>query len=271
MALLLAAARPSCGSRGEQAPSLAPLTPPINLTRHRSAPPPGRSTAEVQLIKVVGCERTRGTTRVRMAAGGRALAALHGCLLREAAVTARLTCPPPEHASALDALQRDRRELARANKALQEELAALVAAQLAAAAADGGVVVYHRQGGGGDLPFLQLVASAALEASPQLLLLLTADSAPAADAGAGGGKGAAGKKGAAEGGAAAAPVAAGGELVFLLAGPAGVVKQAGPEVAALLGGRGGGRPGRFQGKAASLERVGAAAQACRQALAAAAG
>ncbi len=53
-----------------------------------------RCTGEVQVIKVVGAERTRGTTRVRLMAGGRALAALGGCLGREAALTARLTCPP---------------------------------------------------------------------------------------------------------------------------------------------------------------------------------
>lgn len=53
-----------------------------------------RSTGEVQLLKVVGVERTRGTARVRLVCGGRALAALAGCLAREAALTAQLCCGP---------------------------------------------------------------------------------------------------------------------------------------------------------------------------------
>ncbi len=53
-----------------------------------------RCTGEVQLLKVVGVERTRGQTRVRMMTGGRALAALAGCLTREASLTAKLTVPP---------------------------------------------------------------------------------------------------------------------------------------------------------------------------------
>ena len=37
------------------------------------------------------------------------------------------------------------------------------------------------------------------------------------------------------------------------AGPAALVKTIGPQIAALLGGRGGGRPGSFSGKASSFE------------------
>mmetsp|Transcript_8896 Transcript_8896/g.10314 ORF Transcript_8896/g.10314 Transcript_8896/m.10314 type:complete len:90 (+) Transcript_8896:1547-1816(+) len=43
---------------------------------------------------------------------------------------------------------------------------------------------------------------------------------------------------------------------FLLAGPADVVKALGPQVAQVVGGRGGGRPGRMQGKASNLEKAG---------------
>ncbi len=49
-----------------------------------------------------------------------------------------------------------------------------------------------------------------------------------------------------------------GSGVFLLAGPAHRVDAAGPAVAAALAGRGGGRGGRFQGKAADLSGVPAA-------------
>ena len=37
--------------------------------------------------------------------------------------------------------------------------------------------------------------------------------------------------------------------------PADRVKAVGPKVAALLGGRGGGRPGRYQGKATAIEKA----------------
>jgi hypothetical protein len=40
--------------------------------------------------------------------------------------------------------------------------------------------------------------------------------------------------------------------LFLVAGPVDLVAKAGPEVATLLGGKGGGGKGKFQGKAADL-------------------
>ena len=45
------------------------------------------------------------------------------------------------------------------------------------------------------------------------------------------------------------------EGLFLLAGPPDSVKKAGGPVAGIFGGRGGGRPGRYQGKAAFLEKA----------------
>lgn len=72
-----------------------------------------------------------------------------------------------------------------------------------------------------DMGFLRAAASAAVDAAPSRIFLLT-----------GGG-------------------------MFMLAGPAGPVAELGPKVAALLGGRGGGAHGRFQGRAASLDQLGA--------------
>lgn len=69
----------------------------------------------------------------------------------------------------------------------------------------------------------QLLCSAALEERPQSLLLLTTDNTDPAK-----------------------PNQPGNtiDVTFLLAGPPDVVKAVGPKVAAALGGRGGGRPGR---------------------------
>lgn len=43
--------------------------------------------------------------------------------------------------------------------------------------------------------------------------------------------------------------------LFLVAGPPDLVKAAGGPVAELFGGQGGGRPGRYQGKAAFLDKA----------------
>lgn len=51
------------------------------------------------------------------------------------------------------------------------------------------------------------------------------------------------------------------EVRFLLAGPPDAVKVLGAHVAQLLGGRGGGRPGRYQGKGTGLGRVAEAQRA----------
>ncbi|PNW73339.1 hypothetical protein CHLRE_14g628400v5 [Chlamydomonas reinhardtii] len=244
-----------------------------------------RCTGEVQVLKVVGVERTRGQTRVRMMTGGRALSALAGCLTREAALTAKLTVPPSRQEEFVDMLLRDRRDGAKARKLLAAELAALLgrqlvlapppppppqaaaaagqeaAAQAAAAAVGAGAAAgpavrwaaLHRPAA--DLDFLSLMASAALEASPalQLLLLTTDDSEP---------------------GALPAPAPKPGvedsvELTFLVAGQPDLVKAAGAKVAEALGGRGGGRPGRYQGKATGSYRLPAARAAFEGAVAAA--
>ncbi|GIL55279.1 hypothetical protein Vafri_10848, partial [Volvox africanus] len=220
-----------------------------------------RSTGEVQLLKVVGAERTRGHTRVRVMCGGRALAALGGCLTREAALTAKLTCPPVQHGEMVDLLLRDRREGSKARKLLSAELAAHLGRALAQGPEDAGLkaggvplqrgqswAILHRQSS--DLDFLSLIAAAALEAAPGLqLLLLTADNTEP-------GLMLPSNKAAVEDGV---------EITFLVAGRPELVKSAGARVAEAFGGRGGGRPGRFQGKAIGLFRLSTAVQAFREA------
>ncbi|KAG2492214.1 hypothetical protein HYH03_009460 [Edaphochlamys debaryana] len=262
-----------------------------------------RSTGEVQLLKLVGAERTRGHTRVRFMSGGRALAALAGCLSREAALTAKLTCPPARQEVMVDSLLRDRRDGSKARKLLAAELASLLGRALALEAAspstpsstpslpppppqsdDGrtsnrgssaptsaapAAPAPSSSGGGGggggggrawavlhrpaaDLDFLGALATAALEAGPGLrALLLTADDT--------------------EPGAVPQSRKPGVEdsveVTFLVAGDPDLAKTAGARVAEALGGRGGGRPGRYQGKAVGLFRLPGAQQAFRDAVA----
>jgi misacylated tRNA(Ala) deacylase len=70
-----------------------------------------------------------------------------------------------------------------------------------------------------DMAFLRAAASAAVEAAPERTVLLT------------------------------------GSELFMLAGPPDTVAATGPKIAALLGGRGGGARGRYQGRFASLDAL----------------
>ena len=54
--------------------------------------------------------------------------------------------------------------------------------------------------------------------------------------------------------------------IFLLQGPPDVVKTAGPAVAQALGGKGGGRPGRMQGKGSHLQKAADAAALLQEAV-----
>ncbi len=177
-----------------------------------------RSTAEIQAIQLLGSERAHGVVRLFYLAGGRVLAALQTALERERALTALLTVGAGEQVAAVTRLVAEQRETERARRALAAEWAELVGRALVAAGA--GPVVFHRADA--DLALLGSVAAAIQVADPERLALLTA------------GEGAAG--------------------VFLLVGPAERVAALGPQVASLLEARGGGRGGRFQGKAARLER-----------------
>ncbi|EFJ46801.1 hypothetical protein VOLCADRAFT_92618 [Volvox carteri f. nagariensis] len=241
------------------------------------------STGEVQVLKVVGAERTRGHTRVRVMCGGRALAALAGCLTREAALTAKLTCPPWRHADMVELLLRDRREGAKARKLLAAELAERLGRELAqdgfAAAASSSEsaslglgapdrlswAVLHRPAS--DLDFLSLVAAAALEAASEMqVLLLTTDNTDPQpqqqrqqQVASGDGKGASGVEDSLE-------------VMFLVAGRPDLVKVIGPRVAEALGGRAhkvyqrfDNIPRRFQGKAIGLFRLPSAVQAFKEA------
>jgi len=72
---------------------------------------------------------------------GRSLTPSSRCARRQA-----LACAPGAHAGAVARLQAQRREAARAQRALAAELGAALGAALAArAAAEGGVAAYHRR------------------------------------------------------------------------------------------------------------------------------
>ncbi|MBN1336762.1 MAG: alanyl-tRNA editing protein [Deltaproteobacteria bacterium] len=175
--------------------------------------------AALQAVRVLSTERIRGgVTRLHYAAGGRLLRHVDAALERERTFNRLLSCGPEDHASALERLLGRDRAAGRERRRLQEELAKHLGAALPT---EDGVAVFHRQEA--DLAFLGAVATAALEADPDRLVLCTCDD-PA------------------------------GEGCFVLGGPSAPVAAEGPVVAALLKGRGGGPPGRFQGRASRIDR-----------------
>jgi alanyl-tRNA synthetase len=185
-----------------------------------------RSTAELQLLKILRVEKAKGNTRLVFAVGGRVLDALSGCLIRQSLITSMLASGPEEHVERIDTLLKEIRSYVKRIKTLSEELARL---QGRAIAESGSKVVLHHVEGA-DLSFLQMVASAAQEVRPESVYFLSAESAEAA-----------GKHKDVDG-------------VFLLVGPPKIVDEAGKAVAAAVLGKGGGKGGTMQGKATNLEK-----------------
>lgn len=177
------------------------------------------STAELQAIVLTQAERYKGGTRLHVLVGGRVLAALHQGLGLQRALTAALGCAPEEHPARVQGLQAELQAEGRALKALQSELAGLLAAQLLA----GSGPHLHRPGAEPEL--LRAVAQAARERAPERVLLLTGGEPPA--------------------------------VPVVLVGPPERLRAVGAAVFAALGGRGGGA-GLMQGRAPGLEGLGAA-------------
>jgi alanyl-tRNA synthetase len=176
-----------------------------------------RSTAEIEVVKLLGTESMRGGTRLFYVAGGRLRRRLAAHEARSARLRSLLGAPDAEIVAAAEARLEQGRATEKRVRTLEEELAAAFAEALSAR--EGGVVSLHLEGK--DAAFLQRVAKRL--AAPGKAALLTAS--------------------AAEGG------------FFVLAAGEGValdVQAAGRQLVELLGGRGGGSGRTFQGKVPSL-------------------
>jgi Ser-tRNA(Ala) deacylase AlaX len=178
------------------------------------------STAELEALKLLGTEPVRGGTRLFYVAGRRLRRLLGAHHDRNARLRALLGVPDEELRAAVEDKLHRLKDAGRALRELEEALAVAFGARLAAE--PGPVVTAHWPGR--DLPFLQRVARDVHEREPGLALFLTCGE---------------------------------GDGAFLLsAGEASTldVASAGPRVAEILRGRGGGRGGTFQGKATGLDR-----------------
>ncbi|RHY34281.1 hypothetical protein DYB32_001036 [Aphanomyces invadans] len=147
-----------------------------------------------------------------------------GALERERAATKLWSCPPEEHIDRLQKLLQQQSVAAKELKTTRLELAGFVASQLVVAAH---AAVLHRDDA--DAAFLTAISAAfhAIEANKDKVLFLTGGSSTS-------------------------------EGCFLLSGPPAFVTSRGKAVAALLDGKGGGRPGMYQGKGKNMANVAAA-------------
>jgi len=190
-----------------------------------------RSTAELEVIKLLGTEPIRGGTRLFFVAGQRARKRMGAHEQRNAALRTLLGAPDEELIAGVEAklaqLQASERRLRRLEEHLAEAL-------VGAWAADADPVQDHHLEGQ-DGAFLGRVARGLVAAAPAKVAFLTGEHE----------------------GQAAFVLAAGAEVSLDLAALGGTV-------AALLGGRGGGRAPIFQGKAGSLKGRAQASAAVRQ-------
>jgi len=182
-----------------------------------------RSTAEIEAVKLLGSEPMRGGTRLLFVAGVRLRRRLADHEARSARLRSLLGAPDGEVVAATEERLDRERSLEKRARSLEDDLAAALAEGLAAR--PGPVVEAHFEGR--DAGFLQRVARQ-LSASAKAALLT-------------GGTG----------GNAFFVVVAGEEVPL-------DVQVAGRELAAILGGRGGGSGRLFQGKAATLSTRAAA-------------
>jgi alanyl-tRNA synthetase len=207
-----------------------------------------RSTAEIQALKIVACEKDRGATRLRFISGHRLLQHLASSMARDRELNVLLNCGPDAFVSSVDRLQKERKDLAKDHKSASDELATFFGRSLAAALSPPTVspkaVIYHHRPHS-TLAFLSAAAEAALAQRPDALVILAGDDLPVPPAP---------KKA----GAAAPPdphrkagVAVEGPFV-VYASDASVVVRATAALLPAIGGRGGGRPNRYQGQATNV-------------------
>lgn len=177
-----------------------------------------RSTAEIEMLKLLHTEPMRGGTRLHWVAGGRVRQRLEAAEERTAKLRRLLDTGDQEMPAIVEAKLEQLAELRRQKEKIEARLAE------AEAAACGDQIFAERHCEEADLPYLQKIARHWQNGSSPGLLFLTAG----------------------KGKEAAFLLASRGELQLDL-------KKLGQEVAAALEGKGGGAGRLFQGKASSLE------------------
>jgi len=179
-----------------------------------------RSTAEIGALCLLGTEPMRGGTRLFFVAGDRVRSKMAAHEARNRELRNLLDTGDNELVDIVKVRLAREKDLARTARSLAEELADITAASLAARPED--VVDSHWEDR--DMAFLQRVAKNLADTTPKKCGLLTSTSD--------------------------------GEVLFVVvAGKDASIELSdiGPKVAEILGGRGGGRPPLYQGKAPNLD------------------
>ncbi|KAM7426852.1 Alanyl-tRNA editing protein Aarsd1 [Porites harrisoni] len=175
--------------------------------------------SQVQVIKLFPeTESMRGGTRLFFLAGDRVLKYLGKALDNERALTRMLSVGPDDHPSAVDRIQNSLKSVNKVTKSQLRELAQLEAYQLQSSSETKTYFYIHRENG--DMDYMNALVNE-LSKQPRLVLVTVGpDKGPGQ---------------------------------FLLFGDEKQVSQIGPKIAAVFEGKGGGKKGRYQGKANTLK------------------
>lgn len=243
-----------------------------------------RGLNEINLLKVMGFEKDagRGCVRVRFLSGARALNYFKECIQRESGLSASLSVPPAQHPAAVEKLLKDKRDNAKKLDIYAEELAELYAISLHSDASKAHnsvnnvlpeVPVYSYHRAGADLKFLVKAATTVLTLHQKRfpgstkcpLIYLSGDSnMPVFVSALDPPKAKPAKKSAKKDASVANDdnmdnkVCALGEGLggaFVLFGAESTVAALKEPLMGVIGGKGGGRPGRLQGTAVQLEAL----------------
>ncbi|XP_062451769.1 alanyl-tRNA editing protein Aarsd1-like isoform X1 [Rhea pennata] len=178
--------------------------------------------SDLQVIKLLGTEKgKKNKTNLVFLAGNRVLKSIEQSHSTEKALTSLLKNGPDEHVEAVKRLQSSVKLLQKNNLNLLRDIAVLIARDFKSKPVQSQLFVLHRKEG--DSEFMNIIANE-IGTEETLLFLTVGDEKEAG--------------------------------LFLLAGPVEAVENLGPRVAELLGGKGAGKRGRFQGKATRMSRRG---------------
>ncbi|KAM6107985.1 LOW QUALITY PROTEIN: uncharacterized protein FYW35_010849 [Pterocles gutturalis] len=174
--------------------------------------------SDLQVIKLLGTEKgKKNKTDLVFLSGNRVLKSIEQSHSTEKALTSLLKNGPGEHVEAVKRLQSSVKLLQKNNLNLLRDIAVLIARDFKSKPVQSRLLVLHRKEG--DSEFMNIIANE-IGTEETLLFLTVGDEKEAG--------------------------------LFLLAGPAEAVENLGPRVAELLGGKGAGKRGRFQGKATKM-------------------
>lgn len=239
------------------------------------------SLSEINIFKIVGTEKdlANNIIKVRFVAGGRAISYFHQSIQRESAISQLISSKPNDFVSTIDKMLKDKKDLTKKYDVYNDELAYYYGKNLLARALSEFenqgehkkpiIIVEHRYGA--DLKFLIRAGNTIFEenknAACKIILVLSGDEntpvplSTGISGSKGGKKGGDGKKAPAETKVQSSsqptwfvqgrPLTEGPFIIY----EADQINSVKDKVLELLGGRGGGRPGRLQAYASNLSNL----------------